>query len=218
MRGGSESAFTRRGRPLSCCRIWGLPESGKLRGVSKVVTIACSVLLLTACRRDMQNRPKYKPLGESKFLADGRDSRPLPQGVIARNELDEDDAFHTGDQNGKFVENIPRAGHCSTADARTGSLRHLLQSLPWPDGRRQWHDSPARLLGTVQFTYGSSSRRAAGIYLSGNFQRVWRHAGLPRPDSGRGPLGNCGVYPCFAAEPGRHTQRRPSGCTQPARR
>ncbi len=55
----------------------------------------------------MQDQPKYKPLGASRFFADGRDSRPLPAGVIARDELDEDDSFHTGAQNGTFLETIP---------------------------------------------------------------------------------------------------------------
>ncbi len=87
--------------------IWGLPEFGKLKGISTVVVLASSVLLLTACRRDMQDMPKYKPLGESRFFADGRASRPLPRGVIARDELDADDVFHTGDEKGKFLESIP---------------------------------------------------------------------------------------------------------------
>ena len=56
----------------------------------------------------MQDQPKYKPLGASRFFTDGRQSRPLPAGVIALDELNEDDSFHTGAQNGRFLETIPR--------------------------------------------------------------------------------------------------------------
>ena len=55
----------------------------------------------------MQDQPKYKPLGASRFFTDGRNSRPLPAGVIARDELDEETPTHTGAQNGAFLETIP---------------------------------------------------------------------------------------------------------------
>lgn len=61
-----------------------------------------------ACRRDMQDQPKYKPLGESRFFADGRDSRPIPRGTIARDELNADDPMHTGSASGGgFLTTIP---------------------------------------------------------------------------------------------------------------
>jgi mono/diheme cytochrome c family protein len=63
--------------------------------------------LATACRRDMQDQPKYKPLGESKFFADGREARPIPPGTIARDEMSDTDPFHTGVSNGQFLETIP---------------------------------------------------------------------------------------------------------------
>jgi mono/diheme cytochrome c family protein len=55
----------------------------------------------------MQDQPKYKPLGASGFFADGRDSRPLPAHVIARDELDAVSPSHTGSQNDVFLETIP---------------------------------------------------------------------------------------------------------------
>ena len=61
----------------------------------------------TACRQDMQDQPKYKPLGESRFFADGRQARPTPAGTIARDELNDTDAFHTGISNGTFLDTIP---------------------------------------------------------------------------------------------------------------
>jgi mono/diheme cytochrome c family protein len=63
--------------------------------------------MTSSCRRDMQDQPKYTPLRESRFFADGRASRPIPAGTIARDELDADDPFHTGSANGEFSYTIP---------------------------------------------------------------------------------------------------------------
>jgi hypothetical protein len=69
--------------------------------------VGAAMLLTAGCRQDMQNQPKYKPLGVSAFFADGRASRPIPYGSIARGELDDNDSFHTGTVNGDFAESIP---------------------------------------------------------------------------------------------------------------
>jgi hypothetical protein len=58
--------------------------------------IAAAVLLTSACRQDMQDQPKYKPLGMSRFLAAGRPARPIPPGTIAIDELNEKDPFNIG--------------------------------------------------------------------------------------------------------------------------
>lgn len=72
------------------------------------MVVACSVLAVaSACRRDMQDQPKYKPLRQSKFFADGRASRPIPAGTVARDELSTNDQFHTGMSNGNFMDTIP---------------------------------------------------------------------------------------------------------------
>jgi hypothetical protein len=55
----------------------------------------------------MQDQPRYKPLGENNFFADGRDSRPIPPNTIATDELNNDDSFHTGAANGAFLDTIP---------------------------------------------------------------------------------------------------------------
>ncbi|MDQ6708821.1 MAG: cytochrome c [Acidobacteriota bacterium] len=48
----------------------------------------------------MHDQPKYKPLRYSNFFEDGRTSRPLVPGTVARGELREDVAFYTG-KNGR---------------------------------------------------------------------------------------------------------------------
>ncbi len=62
-----------------------------------------------ACRRDMQDQPKYTPLQPSSFFVDGRSARPIPANTIARGHLNDEDAFHTGAENGAFLDSIPVA-------------------------------------------------------------------------------------------------------------
>jgi mono/diheme cytochrome c family protein len=40
------------------------------------------VLFAGACRQDMQDQPKYKPLAQSRFFSDGKSARQLVEGVV----------------------------------------------------------------------------------------------------------------------------------------
>lgn len=73
----------------------------------RIFPVLTALLLVVGCRRDMQDQPKYKPLGENRFFADGRDSRPIPLNTIARDELSDDDPVHTGSNAGGFLQTIP---------------------------------------------------------------------------------------------------------------
>jgi hypothetical protein len=44
----------------------------------------------------MHDQPKFIPLRESTFFADGRSARPIPEGTVARGHLNDDTAFFTG--------------------------------------------------------------------------------------------------------------------------
>ena len=52
--------------------------------------------LLSGCRQDMHDQPKYKPLRQSVFFADQRQSRPLLPNTVARGELHEATEFYSG--------------------------------------------------------------------------------------------------------------------------
>ncbi len=69
--------------------------------------VLAMLALAASCRQDMQDMPKYKPLGESRFFADGRQARPIPAGTVARDEMIDNDVFHTGQTNGAFADTIP---------------------------------------------------------------------------------------------------------------
>jgi mono/diheme cytochrome c family protein len=64
-------------------------------------------LVLTACRQDMHDAPYLSPLEFSDFFTDGRGSRPLPEGTVARGQLHEDIAFETGRVNNQPLNTFP---------------------------------------------------------------------------------------------------------------
>ena len=71
-----------------------------------VIVSLCSIC--SACRQDMQDQPKYKPLGKNDFFLDGRNSRPVPANTIAVDELNDNDSYHTGAMTGGgFLDTIP---------------------------------------------------------------------------------------------------------------
>jgi mono/diheme cytochrome c family protein len=55
----------------------------------------------------MQNQPRFKPLRQSDFFEDGRASRPLVAGTVARGDLREDTYFYTGMMGNKVGDVMP---------------------------------------------------------------------------------------------------------------
>lgn len=49
---------------------------------------AIALFAAVGCRQEMYDQPKYQPLQKSSFFADGRASRPLVEGTVARGSLD----------------------------------------------------------------------------------------------------------------------------------
>ena len=77
----------------------------------------------TACRYDMQDQPRYKAYKKSDFFKDGRASRDLPEGTIARGNLRENKAFFTGKK-----ENIDPNAQVQTATDAKGNT--VVSSFP----------------------------------------------------------------------------------------
>ncbi len=83
----------------------------------------------------MHDQPKYIPLRESSFFADGRSARALVPGTVARDELHEDALLYTGKVNGTDATVFPFAVdekvmargrerydiYCSPCHGRTGA-------------------------------------------------------------------------------------------------
>ena len=72
-----------------------------------LLALPLAVLAGSACRQDMHDQPKYKPLRESEMFADHRSARPLVAGTVARGSLREDTAFFTGKRGNDFIAEIP---------------------------------------------------------------------------------------------------------------
>ena len=64
-------------------------------------------LMLTGCRQDMHDQPRYKPLAGTDFFGDGRSARPEIEGTVARGHLRTDKARYTGKINGDEVDYFP---------------------------------------------------------------------------------------------------------------
>lgn len=71
------------------------------------VAVLALLTLAVGCRQRMADQPAPRPLTPSQFFADGQASRPLVEGAVARGDLDEDEALHTGKAGGQFVEEFP---------------------------------------------------------------------------------------------------------------
>jgi hypothetical protein len=65
------------------------------------------LLLTVSCRQDMHDQPRYEAYEASDFFEDGRASRPLVEGTVARGQLQRDEAFYTGKINGELVGTLP---------------------------------------------------------------------------------------------------------------
>jgi mono/diheme cytochrome c family protein len=72
-----------------------------------ILLAAASLFLLASCREDMHNQPKFIPLRENQFYADGRSARPTIEGTIARGQLQDDPLLYTGKVNGQEADQFP---------------------------------------------------------------------------------------------------------------
>jgi cytochrome c553 len=73
----------------------------------RAVLVGVVMLAGGGCRRDMQDAPRYDPYEASTFFKDGRASRHLVAGTVARGQLHEDTAFYTGKSPDGYVSALP---------------------------------------------------------------------------------------------------------------
>lgn len=109
-------------------------------------SLAAILLGLTACRQDMFNQPRSKPLAPDKFFEDGASSRPLPPHTVARGHLNADQAFYSGLVGTNLVDTIPIAVsrevlergrerfdiYCSVCHGRTGEGNGMIVQRGFP--------------------------------------------------------------------------------------
>ena len=76
-------------------------------GLGKTALVVAALALVSGCRQDMHNQPKYRPLRPSTLFVDKSSARPLVEGTIARGTLQEDAAFFTGKVGTATVKELP---------------------------------------------------------------------------------------------------------------
>jgi mono/diheme cytochrome c family protein len=86
------------------------------------------LLLLTACRQDMHQAPRYDPLEESAVFPKNSSAQPLVEGTVARGHLDEDEWLATGKVDGKPADAFPFT--ITAADLNRGEERYNIYCSP----------------------------------------------------------------------------------------
>jgi mono/diheme cytochrome c family protein len=69
--------------------------------------IVFGIVLMAGCSQEMANQPRYEPLEPSAFFQDGRSSRHLVPGTVARGQQPLNTPFATGRANGDAVDTLP---------------------------------------------------------------------------------------------------------------
>lgn len=85
-------------------------------------------LFTAACRQDMHNQPRYKPLAYTQFFGDARSARPTIDDTVARGQLRIDIPRYTGKENGKDINYFPI--QITAADIKRGQERFNIYCSP----------------------------------------------------------------------------------------
>lgn len=74
----------------------GKTTRGREAQCALIALTACCLLVGAACRRDMQDQPRYEAYERTDFFKDTVSSRPLVRGTVPRGYLREDAHLYTG--------------------------------------------------------------------------------------------------------------------------
>ncbi|MEZ4618499.1 MAG: cytochrome c [Caldilineaceae bacterium] len=72
-----------------------------------IFLLFAALTLLTACRLEMREQPRYEPFEQSSFFANGAVMRQPVADTVARGQLHEDELLYTGRVNGQIAESFP---------------------------------------------------------------------------------------------------------------
>ena len=117
-----------------------------MRPSRRLGVILVGAVLLSACRQDMHDQPKYRGLRSSAFFADGSSARPLVEGTVARGTLQTDaGVLHRQERRRRLVAELPFRGRrrrCSIA-ARSASTSTARPATTGPAAATGWSCSAA---------------------------------------------------------------------------
>jgi cytochrome c553 len=113
----------------------------------QTISLILLLLFICSCRRDMFNQPSTQPLSRNDFFQDNQmASRPVVMHTVARDHLDEDEAFYTGKIGTNLVTTFPlpvtrevlERGrerfeiYCSVCHGRTGEGNGMIVQRGFP--------------------------------------------------------------------------------------
>jgi mono/diheme cytochrome c family protein len=131
-------------------KLWSRRERSGRHGApgGRALPLLLAIVLVAACRPDMANQPKAKPLSESDFFSNQANARPIPAHTVERGGARENVAFYTGLTNSTYITQLPvkltpellARGHerydtmCAECHDRTGSGNGMvvLRGFPQP--------------------------------------------------------------------------------------
>ena len=157
-------------------------QTGSSQGSwSSRACLQCALLLLlcatAGCRQDMHDQPKYEPLEASTFFPDGRASRPLVPGTVARGQLREDTHLYEGKIAGKPAETFPFPIDLKTL--QRGQQRYNIYCTPCHDRVGSGNGMVVRRgFSASVVSYRTSAAGTSGLSLRCHHKRIWRDARL----------------------------------------
>ena len=89
------------------------------------------LLLVSGCRRDMQDQPKMKPFRGTTFFGDGMSSRQPIEGTVARGFLRTDTAYFTGKKT-PATQGQAAQGQVQAGQAQANSFPDDVETFPFP--------------------------------------------------------------------------------------
>jgi mono/diheme cytochrome c family protein len=92
------------------------------------VALMLTTVAFAGCRQDMHDAPRYEVYEANPSFADGRASRNLPLGTVARGQLRDDDHLYTGKIDGVPAQSYPFA--IGAAELERGRDRYTIYCTP----------------------------------------------------------------------------------------
>jgi hypothetical protein len=85
----------------------GAAASTRISTYTRRIFLMLGLLLLAACGGQMSHQPRHDPLEASLFWEDGRSSRDLVPGTVARGLLREDEHLYNATIDGRMADSFP---------------------------------------------------------------------------------------------------------------
>lgn len=153
-------------QPLPQLRPLSITVSRSFRAMRRfrLHPLCCLFLLATGCQQQMAKQPKYLPLQPSAFFPDGRSSRPLIEGTVARGQL-RDDALEDAAAAPQTTQTAPSV----RAAAVVGAAGNVLGAAAIAAAERQY---PNRFPFTIAEADLERGRQRFDIYCAVCHDRV----------------------------------------------